>query len=77
MNPPFGAQIGHWVRKAHAEAGNGATVVCLIPSRTDTSWWHECVKDAEVRFIRGRIKFVGAKHNAPFPAAVVIFRGRA
>ena len=54
----------------------GATVVCLVPSRTDTAWWHDTViaGGAEVRFVRGRLRFVGAEHPAPFPSAVVIFR---
>lgn len=66
--------IGDWVRKAWDSALAGATVVCLIPARTDASWWHDYAMQGEVRFLRGRIKFVGAKHNAPFPSAVVIFR---
>jgi len=74
MNPPFGSRIGRWVRKAYTEAMNGAQVVCLLPARTDTSWWHECVVNAkEVRFIRGRMRFSGHAVNAPFPCAVVVF----
>lgn len=74
-NPPYGNAIAKWVRKAYWSARrDGATVVCLIPARTDTSWWHTYCLDAEVRFVRGRLKFVGAPHNAPFPSAVVIFR---
>ncbi len=55
----------------------GATVVCLLPSRTDTQWWHSYViaHAAEVRFIKGRLKFGGSKNSAPFPSAVVVFRG--
>ena len=77
-NPPYGREIGKWVRKAAQEARRGATTVMLIPSRTDTAWWHDYIEGkAEVRFVRGRIKFVGATENAPFPNAVVIFRGEA
>lgn len=79
MNPPYGREIGKWVAKAkrHAEAGD-ATVVCLLPARTDTAWWHDNVAEAAlVRFIRGRLKFGGAKHAAPFPSAVVVFQGKA
>lgn len=77
MNPPYGRQILRWVEKAFktAETG-GATVVCLLPARTDTRWfWDFCFK-GEVRFIRGRIKFerLGAKTSAPFPSCIVIFR---
>lgn len=74
MNPPYGRTIGQWMRKAYESASKGATVVCLIPSRTDTAWWHEYVTKAkEVRFVRGRLKFGNAKNSAPFPSAVVIF----
>lgn len=74
MNPPFGHGIGKWVRKAFEESRKGATVVCLLPARTDTSWWHDYVKRAaEIRFIRGRMRFSGHTVNAPFPCAVVVF----
>ncbi len=73
MNPPYGRQIGRWVEKAYRESLRGATVVCLLPSRTDTGWWHDFVVRGEVRFIRGRLRFSGSG-NAPFPSAVVIFR---
>lgn len=74
MNPPYGRQIRHWMRKAYESSLAGTTVVCLVPARTDTSWWHEWAIRGEVRFIRGRLKFGGAKHSAPFPCALVIFR---
>lgn len=77
MNPPYGRQIGLWLKKAHESSGWGATVVCLVPARTDTAWWHDYAAKGEVRFIRGRIKFVGregVKDAAPFPSAIVIFR---
>ena len=73
-NPPYGRNIGKWVHKAFESAQDGATVVCLLPSRTDTKWWHEYCMKGEVRFIRGRLNFGNAKHNAPFPSAIVIFR---
>lgn len=75
MNPPYGREIGRWMRKAFESAQAGATVVCLVPARTDTSWWHNCAIHGEVRFLRGRLKFGGARHCAPFPSAIVIFRG--
>ena len=76
MNPPYGREIGKWMRKAYEESQKGTTVVCLVPSRTDTAWWHNYVMKGEIRFIRGRIKFVGAKDGAPFPSAIVIFTGK-
>lgn len=77
MNPPYGREIGAWVQKAFDSAMSGATVVCLIPARTDTVWWHEyVVKADEVRFVRGRLRFGDAETGAPFPSAIVIFRGR-
>jgi len=75
MNPPYGREISKWMRKAAEEWRKGATVVCLVPARTDTAWWHEYVMLAtEVRFLRGRVRFVGAPHPAPFPSAVVVYR---
>jgi len=74
MNPPYGRQIGKWVKKAYEAALLGSTIVCLLPAKTDTAWWHDYVVRGEVRFLRGRITFEGAKHNAPFGSAVVIFR---
>jgi phage N-6-adenine-methyltransferase len=76
MNPPYGREIGKWVKKAYEEAQKGSTVVCLLPARTDTSWWHEYCMKGEIRFVRGRLKFGGSESNAPFPNAVVIFRKR-
>lgn len=73
MNPPFGTQ-GKWVRKAHMESLRGATVVCLLPARTNTNWWHDYCLKGEIRFIRGRPIFEGAQHGLPQPLAIVIFR---
>lgn len=71
-NPPYGRVIGDWVKKA---SESQATTVLLIPSRTDVRWFHDYVYGkAEVRFIRGRLKFGGCKVAAPFPNMVVIFR---
>ena len=74
MNPPYGREIGKWVKKAFESAQEGATVVCLLPARTDTAWWHDYVQQGEVRFLRGRLKFGGQKNSAPFPSALVVFR---
>ena len=72
-NPPYGRKIGSWVRKA---AESGTTVVMLLPARTDTGWFHDYILGkAEIRFIRGRLRFSGATDNAPFPCMVVVFRG--
>lgn len=77
MNPPYGREIGKWIKKAAESARNGVTVVCLVPARTDTAWWHDYIKPfATVDFIRGRLKFGGSKINAPFPSAVVVFYER-
>jgi phage N-6-adenine-methyltransferase len=74
MNPPYGREIGKWVRKASEQVAHGAIVVCLLPARTDTKWWHEDCMNFEVRFIRGRLKFNGHKNSAPFPSAIVVMR---
>jgi phage N-6-adenine-methyltransferase len=75
MNPPYGRDIGKWVAKAYKQSRlHGSTIVCLLPARTDTKWWHDyCVK-GEITFIKGRLKFGDAKNSAPFPSAIVIFR---
>jgi len=75
-NPPYGRTIGKWVEKAYWSAQNGATVVMLIPSRTDTGWWNDwAMKATEIRYVRGRLRFGGAQAGAPFPSAVLVFRG--
>jgi phage N-6-adenine-methyltransferase len=73
MNPPYGRGIERWMKKAFRSAQDGATVVCLVPARTDTKWWHQYARRGEVRFLRGRLKFGCAKNSAPFPSAIVIF----
>ena len=75
-NPPYGRKIGQWVRKAFEASSEGNTVVMLLPSRTDTEWFHDWVYNrSEIRFLKGRLKFGGAKNAAPFPSMVVIFKG--
>lgn len=74
MNPPYGRTIGQWVRKAYESAQQGATVVCLLPARTDTAWWHDYCMKGQITFIRGRLKFGGSRSSAPFPSAVVVFQ---
>ena len=77
-NPPYGRAIKNWIRKGYESSQQGATVVMLIPARTDTSYWHDYVMRGDIRFLRGRIKFVQpdgtATHPAPFPSAIVIFK---
>lgn len=72
MNPPYGRQIKKWVEKA---ALSEALVVALLPSRTDTRWWHDWVMPYadEILFVRGRIKFSAVAVNAPFPCVIVVF----
>lgn len=75
VNPPY-SKIGQWVLKCYYEAQNDNTVVVmLIPARTDTRWFHDYIYHrAEVRFIKGRLKFGDSKNSAPFPSMIVIFR---
>ncbi len=76
LNPPYGRGMQAWFKKAYEESLRGITVVMLVPSRTDTAWFHDYVQGkAEVRFVRGRLKFGGQKNAAPFPSMVVIYRG--
>jgi site-specific DNA-methyltransferase (adenine-specific) len=75
VNPPYGREIGKWLKKGFEEANKGKLVVFLIPSRTDTAWWHDFVMKAkEIRFIKGRLRFDNQKGSAPFPSCVVIFK---
>jgi phage N-6-adenine-methyltransferase len=77
LNPPYGRQIGKWIEKAYHEAQNGATVVCLIPARTDTRYFHDFCFKGEVRFLKGRVYFTqngNGADRAPFPSAIVVFR---
>ena len=75
VNPPY-SDIAVWMERAVSEWMGGKTVVMLVPSRTDTRWWHRfAMRASEIRFIRGRLKFGGAKTGAPFPSAVLVFRG--
>lgn len=77
MNPPYGREIGKWMRKAYEESRKiGTRVIALVPSRTDTKWWHEYAMKGDVRFIKGRLYFKrldGHTGRAPFPCALIIF----
>jgi site-specific DNA-methyltransferase (adenine-specific) len=77
LNPVYGRTIGDWMAKAADTARAGATVVCLVPARTDTRWFHDHVlaEGAEVRYVRGRLKFGSATTGAPFASLVIIYRG--
>jgi site-specific DNA-methyltransferase (adenine-specific) len=75
-NPPYGREIGRWVRKCWEESRKPNTlVVMLIPARTDTSYFHDYIygKAREIRFIRGRLHFNESPQGAPFPSMVVVF----
>ena len=74
MNPPYGREIKKWMEKAYKSSLKGATVVCLVPARTDTIWWHEYAMKGEIEFIKGRLKFGNSKNSAPFPSAIVVFK---
>jgi phage N-6-adenine-methyltransferase len=73
MNPPYGRGIGLWMKKAYESAGNGTSVVCLVPARTDTKWWNNYAVKGQITFIQGRLKFGDSKNTAPFPSAIVVF----
>ena len=74
-NPPYGREMVSWIRKCYEHYVGGGTVVLLIPARTDTAAFHEYIYGkAEIRFIRGRVKFGGSKYNAPFPSLIAIFK---
>lgn len=78
LNPPYGRDLKHWVKKAYESSlHRSGLLVMLIPSRTDTSYWHDYIFDkAQIKFIRGRLKFENggvASQPAPFPSALIIF----
>lgn len=82
VNPPY-SRLKEWIAKCSQESKKGMTCVMLIPARTDTRAWHAHIYDAEhwqfrigveVRFLPGRVKFIGGAHCAPFPSCIVIFR---
>jgi site-specific DNA-methyltransferase (adenine-specific) len=73
MNPPYN-EMAAWIEKAYEESLHGSTVVALIPSRTDTRYFHDfCMRASEIRFIKGRLKFGNGANTAPFPSAIVVF----
>ena len=73
MNPPY-KDMKNWIIKAYEESvKHNSIIVCLIPARTNTRWWHEYCMKGEIRFIKGRPKFGGCKHGLPQPLAIVIF----
>lgn len=76
-NPPYGRVLYKWVEKCYREGcKDGTIVVLLIPARTDTTYFHDFIMNrAEIRFIKGRLKFGGGKDPAPFPSMLAIFRG--
>ena len=76
MNPPFSRKLKKWVEKAYQESQKGIVVVCLLPVRSNTIWWHKYIIDTktEVRFLKGEIKFNGMDRGLWLPFAIVIFK---
>lgn len=77
LNPPYGHRnLRDWMGKAWSESRHGALVVCLVPSHTGQKWWQESVagKASEIRWLPGKVKFVGADSCAPFYSCIVIYR---
>jgi phage N-6-adenine-methyltransferase len=73
VNPPYGREIGGWVKKAFESSLKGALVVCLLPARVDTKWWQDYCRFGHVHFLRGRLRFGNSVNSAPFPSAIVTF----
>lgn len=75
MNPPYGREIGKWVKKAYESSLSGAKVVCLVLARTETRWWHDFIMQAsEIWLVKGRLTFGAATQPCTFPNAVAVFR---
>lgn len=75
-NPPYGRQIGLWMEKAYKSSIMGATVVCLVPARTDTKWWCNWACKGNIKFIKGRLKFNDGNGSATFPSAIIVYPAR-
>lgn len=74
MNPPYGKGIDQWIRKAYESSlKDNTTIVCLLPVRSDTKWWHNYCMRGEIRFLNKRLKFKNSGNMATFPSAIVIF----
>ena len=79
MNPPYGKVLNDWMEKAYKESQNGATVACLVPSATDTAWWHDYAMKGEIRYLRGRPRFQtkeGTWQQTFSPSTLIIFNNR-
>jgi len=77
MNPPYGKVLGTWMKKAYESSMNGATVVCLVPAATDLAWWHEYAMKGEIRYLRGRPRFMteeGTWQQTFSPSVIVVFK---
>lgn len=80
VNPPYGRELKHWVKKAYYESRKpNTTVVLLCPSRTDTKYFHDfMMKASELHFVKGRLKFDNllnkTNNSAPFPSVVAVFK---
>lgn len=75
LNPPYGREVGRWLEKVRLEQARGVLTVVLLPSRTDTRWFHQHVLgQAELRFVAGRLRFEGAERSAPFPSLLAVYR---
>lgn len=78
-NPPYGRKIVDWVKKCYEEGQKtNTTVVLLIPSKTDTAYFHDYIwEKAEIHFLRGRLRFCNSKNAAPFPSLIAVFGTKA
>lgn len=78
MNPPYGKEAANWIAKAYVESNYAEVIVALLPVRSDTAWFHDFVYGkAEIRFLRGRVKFVGPNGtagSATFPSMIVVWK---
>lgn len=77
INPPY-SQVAKWIEHGYKQSLKGKLCVFLTAARTDTRWFHDYVlaHAKEVRFVKGRLKFNGSKHPAPFPSCIIVFDGR-
>lgn len=75
VNPPF-SELLQWLRRAHEQwrLGNVETVLCLVPVRTDSAWFHETLsEDADIYLLKGRVRFLNGKgESQPTPFSLMV-----
>lgn len=71
INPPF-SKIETWVNWAIEQYKNGCEILFLMPSRTDTKYFHRMLEyKPKIYFFKGRLSFNDCGIKAPFPCILI------